>query len=377
MSSDTAAGDDIMFLIRSLDIGGTERQLVTLAVELHRRGRRVCVATFYSGGELANELHEAAVPVVSLRKESRWDVIRFGVRLVKLVRRHRPTVLHSYLPNPNVFAALLRPLFPRLLLVWGIRVSHMDLSRYDWTARLSYRIADLLAGAADVIVVNSRAGAAHQRARGLPFARMYVVPNGVDVMRFRPDQAARAAIRRELGFSDTDPVIGIVARIDPMKDHDTFLAAAAAFICERPEARFVCIGSGSDLAVRALREKAVDLGISGHVVWCGVRHDMAAVYNAMDVVALTSVTEGFPNAVAEAMACGVPCAVTDVGDCAWIVGDSGAVVPVKDPGAMARAWASLLAKDSRPTAAVVRARVVEEFAVNRMVERMEHLLWPA
>ena len=157
-----------MFLVRSLGIGGAERQLVLLARELQHRGLRTQVVTFYDGGAFRAELADAAVPVIALSKTGRWDVFGFLVRLAVTVRRERPTILHSYLTIPNLLAVILKPFLPRTRIIWGLRASAMQLERYDWLSRGAERLEGLLARWPDLIISNSHAGRTHAIKRGLP-----------------------------------------------------------------------------------------------------------------------------------------------------------------------------------------------------------------
>jgi glycosyltransferase involved in cell wall biosynthesis len=365
----------VLFLLRSMRAGGAERQLVTLAMGLRARGRRVHVVTFYPDGELVPELAAAGVPLTSLNKRGRWDLATVSFRLVHLIRRERPQVLHPYLPDPNLLTALLRPVLPRLRLVWGVRAAYMDLSNYDWVARASNWTAAALSRQADAIIVNSRAGELYLRTQGYPADRLHVVPNGIDTAYFRHDPGGQERVRAEWGVTPATPLIGLVARIDPIKDHGTFLRAAAHLAKRRPDVRFVCVGAGSVANERDLREQISSLGLGDRVRWAGGRSDMPAVYSALDIATSTSIGEGFPNAVAEAMACGTPCVVTDVGDSAWIVDGLGEVVPPSAPVAVADAWERVLANDDRRVRRTQRERIVSEFSVERLVSRTEQLLW--
>lgn len=362
----------ITFLARSLEIGGAETQLVALATRLQSGGRfAVSVVTFYPGGALEPLLRDAGVPLTTVDKRGRWDLARFGLRLVQCLRRQQPQVLHSYLGPPNLMAAACKPWLGGVRLVWGIRASDMDLSRYDWSWRAVFAAERLLSRIPDRVVANSAAGRDLVSAAGFPPGRIDVIPNGIDCERFRPDRASGAALRGKWLGDAGGPLIGIVARLDPMKDHETFLRAARVLSDAQPGARFVCVGGGPQPLASRLRAMAESLGLGDRVVWLGQRTDTPAVFNALDLATLSSAYgEGFPNAVGEAMASGVPCVVTDVGDAAEIVGNTGSVVPRRDAGALAAAWRSLSAfpakeRDRRTLAA--RRRIVENYSVDAMV----------
>ena len=364
----------IVFLIRSLNVGGSERQLITLALGLHRRGHRVVVATFYPGGVLEWELVDSGVPLFSLEKSGRWDLIGGARRLVQLVRREQPAVLHSYLPDSNILAALAKPFFPGVRLVWGVRAAFLDLTKYDRVSRLSYSTAALLSRRADLVIANSHAAAAYLRTCRYPEERLRVIHNGVDVARFRYDVAGRARLRQEWKVSETSLLIGLVGRLDPMKDHHTFLRAAALLAARAPDVRFVCVGEGPADYARSLRNEAAALGLDERLVWAGVRTDLPAVYSALDVATCTSVGESFPNVVAEAMACGTACVVTDVGDAALLVAHHGTVVLPDDPAAIAAGWERALHDRNPDRAADRRNHIVEHFNQDRLIAESERLL---
>lgn len=362
----------ILFLIRSLDVGGSERQLVALATALLARGHDVEVAVFYGGGAFEAPLREAGVPVHDLGKRTRWDVPAFGLRLLRLLRARRPAVLHAYLPEANLVSLVARIVLPRTRVVWGVRASYMDLRRYGWLPRVLAAVAARGARFAHVVVYNSEAGYRHHVAAGYPVATGAVVPNGIDTEVFSPRPEARAPVRAGWEVEPEAPLVGIVGRIDPVKGHGLFLRAAQRLAGVRADVRFVVVGDGPAAEVAALRAEAERLGIDGRLVWAGRRADLPEVYAALDVATLASVGEGFPNVVGEAMACGVPCVATDVGDSREIIGDTGACVPPGEADALYHAWATLLAlppAERRALGRRARARIVERYGIDALAER--------
>lgn len=362
----------LLCLTRSLNYGGAERQLGVLASRLKRVGHSVAVATFYGGGPLEQDLVRQGVPIHSLGKRSRWDVPGFFWRLIRLVRRVNPAVVYGFLGSANILAVLLKPLFPSVRIVWGVRASNMDLGHYGWLDRLLFRVECALARCADRIIVNSMAGRDYVAEHGFPTDKLVVIPNGIDTEGFRPDPSARRLVRQDWGIGDDEFVIGLVGRLDPMKDQETFLRAAGLLARQRPDVRFVCVGDGPATRRQVLAALAEDLGLSGRMLWKEAVREIAPVYCALDVLTLSSAFgEGFPNVVAEAMACGTPCVVTDVGDAGRLVGETGLVVPPRDPDALCKAWGEALAWSEDERAARIRQareRIVRQFTVDRMVE---------
>jgi glycosyltransferase involved in cell wall biosynthesis len=390
----------LIFLARSLDHGGAERQLTLLAGRLRALGYDVQVVVFYPGGALEAELHAADVPVYSLDKRGRWALKSFLGRMLRFFESQGSAIVHGYLPVPNLMTLLIKFWVPRTRAVFGVRASNLEPGREDRVSRWVFALEQRWARYADLIIVNSQAGREHHIRRGFPADKLRVIPNGIDTDRFQPNPEARAALRAQWAIPENTVVIGLVGRLDPMKDHRTFLRAAARFSRNHSEVRFVCIGGGEAGLRTQLRAYAHELCIDDKLLWLLPRDDMQMVYPAFDLLTSASAYgEGFSNAIGEAMACGVPCVVTDVGDSAWIVGDTGIVVPARSPELMMNAWQELLdrrqaepVEPAEPAEAAevpegegseegevetkvetlaerARARIVENFGVDVLVSR--------
>ncbi|WP_155801857.1 glycosyltransferase [Magnetospirillum molischianum] len=354
----------ILFLIRSLDHGGAERQLAVLAGELTRRGHTVAVAVFYGDGPLRRELDQAGVTVFDLKKSGRWDIPAFLFRLIRVARRFRPQVLHGYLPVSNSLAALASRFLPGVKLVFGVRASDMDLGRYDRLSAAAYHLEARLSPLADAVISNSQAGRRAVTARGIPAERCHVIPNGIDTDRFHADRALGQSLRQGWGIPPESRLVGMVARIDPMKGHEVFLRAAAQARAIDPSLRFVCVGKGDAALTEQLRLLANDLSLP--VIWVGAHDAVAAVYNAFDLFVMPSLYgEGFPNVLAEAMACGLPCVATDVGDAREILEPLGQTVQPGDVEALAQAILNA-PKSPCPTAVT---RIGETYSVTQLADR--------
>lgn len=361
---------DVLFVIRSLNRGGAERQLTLLASNLCKNGYRVAVATFYAEGELRSDLEDAGVTLMTLSKRSRWDLLRPFLRLIVIVRRHRPAVVHGYLTDGNLAALTAKLAFSHdTRIAWGIRASDMDLAVYGWFARASFWVSARTSRFADVIICNSEAGRRFHAARGYATQHMIVIANGIDTSYFRPP-ASRAE-------STAAPVVCVPARLDPMKDHGTMLRATVLLRRTVPGVRVRMVGGGPPGYLRSLRALADDLGVGAAIDWAGEQSHMAEVYGAADVTCLSSAWgEGFPNVVAESMACGTPAVVTDVGDGRVIVDSVGEVVRAGDPVALAEAVERLLRRVAEDPGLRTRARrwIEVEFSIDRMVQSTERAL---
>jgi glycosyltransferase involved in cell wall biosynthesis len=229
----------VLFLVRDLAVGGSQRQLALMAASLARRGHQVVVVVLYPGGALATLLAGSGARLVSISKSSRWHIMAPLKELRRIFVRERPDVVYAFLPAQTTIATLLLP--PRLgsKLVFGVRAAGVQLDRYDALSAFSYRSEAWLSRRADLVIANARAVRADAIARGFPANRIAVVANGIDTELMRPDPSRRRAMRAAWDIADDAFVVGCVARFDPMKDHDTLLRAAAIFARGRPDARFV------------------------------------------------------------------------------------------------------------------------------------------
>ncbi|MQF70416.1 glycosyltransferase [SAR202 cluster bacterium AD-812-D07_MRT_10900m] len=340
----------ILLHIRSLRIGGSERQVVSLAKSIAGLGTEVHVATIAGGGPLERDLKDVPnVTVHTLGGKGRAGRLQYLFRLRSLIKSNRFDAVYGFLPTPNLALLVARTVRHRPLIAWGVRSSGLDLSQYGGRVKWTMRLEKWLSGLSDRVITNSQAALEEYRLKGYPHTKLTHIPNAIDIERFSPDQGASNSVRKELGIPGEAPLIGLFARIHPMKDHPTFLRAAKLLTENSPDVRFICAGGTSSeysTYERRIKNNATELGLDSHVLWLGPRTDPERLMAACDITTLTSNSgEGFPNSVAESMACGTPCVVTDVGDAAAIVSVHGMAVPRTSPGKLAEAWKAVLDQD--------------------------------
>mgnify|MGYP001376188192 CR=1 FL=1 len=365
----------IVLLTRSLDIGGAEIQLVNLAVGLTNQGLNIRVAEFYGGGILESRLKRLGVSVISLKKMGRWDFIVFGFKFFRLVYSFQPDIIYSFLTGPNLCAAIGKIAYPKVRLFWGARASAPDqtLRSADRFVKVAFRLAKQISMIPEKIILNSNSSFNYHVKTGFKRNKLVVIPNGIDLTRYRycPDDGQ--AIRLSLGIEQDAFLIGIVARLDPIKGHDTFLQAAGQFIAKYHKIKFVVVGSGEPSYERRLKELGKAMGLEGCLLWIDQTNELVGIYNALDIYTLTSRSESFPNTLGEAMACGTPCVSTDVGDCRSIVGDTGIIVKADDVGGLVSAWETIyFRRDKRehqkPCQSAI-SRIATRYSLETMVER--------
>lgn len=364
----------LFFLARSLDAGGTERQLVALAKSLDKNIFDVTICLFYGQGQLINDLsgHDD-VRLVSLDKKSRWDVFGFGARLTQLLVKQRPHVVYTMGPVPNIIGLACARACSRAKVVWGIRASRMETPKNDFLPKTAYFLELRLSKYCDLVIANSNAGKYDIIRRGFLADKIKVVHNGIDTAWFAFSEKGKKQMRKTWGVAPAHLLIGLVANIRPVKDNAAFLEAGAVLCQTQKNIRLVCVGAGNNVELKKL---AKALGIESRVIWAGHCDDMAEAYSAMDILCSTSLAEGFSNVIAEAMSCGVPAVVTNVGDSALIVGQAGLVVEPKNPRALANALNTMISQiaNEPDLCQKARLRIKENFSSTMLAARTQQAI---
>lgn len=363
----------VTHLITGLDVGGAETMLTRLVSNSDRARFRHRVISLRTPGDVATAIRAAGIPVDSLNMSSGIPDPRAVSRLRRLLTQEKPDVLQSWMYHANLLASVVGST-AKLPVIWNMRaVPDVD---YGRQVALIDAALSSLARTPSAVVVNSAYGREFMAGRGYRGARWKVIPNGFDTTLYTPDAEARRRVRSEWGIGDTQVVVGLVARLDPVKDHLTFLEAARLLAEQDAAVRFVCVGGGSENYLKHLRGVATSKGLAERVIWAGARTDIAAVNCAFDIATCCSLSESFPNVVGEAMACGVPCVVTDVGDAARLIGSTGTVVQPRSPSDLALAWQTMIAGGPAVRLNLgsrARERIVSEFSLCRIVSDYEDL----
>ena len=368
----------VVHLINGLDTGGAEMMLYKLLRTFDGADIDSTVVSLLPGGDLAAPIAELGVGVHNLNMRRGGADAGAIIRLIRLVRRLDADLVQSWMYHANLLGALARPWLGKRPLVWNLRQSNLDARSSKRSTRLVARLGAVFSRIAPrrIVCCSERVLEIH-RALGYRADIMTMIPNGFELERFRPDPAARSALRAQLGIEDTTPLLGLVARFDPQKDLLTLFLTAARVRARRPDCRLLLCGKDMTADNAQIGSWLNQTGLGDAVHLLGQRRDPERVMAALDVLVSSSAYgEGFPNVIGEAMACGVPCAVTDVGDSGLIVGDTGMTVPPRDPDALAAAILHLLGQGRDGLARrgqAARARIASEYALPRIAERYSAL----
>ena len=334
----------VLHVITALGVGGAENMLLKLLGASRLSGVDQRVIALLPDGALAGPMRATGAGVEKLDLLGGVPVIEGTLRLAAHARAAAPDIIQGWLYHGNLGATVARAVQPhRVPLIWGVRQSLPSLDGENVWARTAIWLGKWLSRSPDRILFNSQTSLAQHRAFGFHSARMQYLPNGFDTARFRPDAQMRASRRLEWGVSDRHVVFGLVARYHPAKDHQTFLRAARKVAEMHPCAFFVLCGAGTDHDNQLLSEQIAALGLLDRVRCLGVSSQVAEIMTGLDVlVSSSSHVEAFSNSIGEAMSSAVPCIVTDIGDSARVVDDTGRIVPPCDPARLAQAMITMI-----------------------------------
>lgn len=366
----------VVELITDLDVGGAERMLQRLLAHLDPARVSTEVVSMTEPGHVANAIEELGIVVHSLGMRSGIPDPRAIIRLHPVLRAFRPDVLHCWMHHANLLGGIVGTL-TRTPTVWSIRDTVGGPSHGKRLTTATVRVTAELAARIPARIVSCSREAANSYERiGFPGDRIVVIPNGFDVQEHRTDDALRASIRRELDIEPDEVLVGMVARFAPEKDVESFVKAARQVLDRRPGARFLLCGTGMAESNAELVGWLREAGTIGRFVLVGPRDDVGRVMAGLDVLAMSSVSEAFPNVLGEAMARGITCVATDVGDASEIVGDTGRIVAPGSPRVLADALVatiSLAPAERWQLGERARARIRERYEIGEVANRYSRL----
>lgn len=300
------------------------------------------------------------------------------LKVMRWTRSFQPQLLQGWMYHGNLVATMAGIASRwQVPVLWNIRQTLYDMDHERKATALVIRLGALLSRQPAAIVYNSHTSAKQHENLGYMPQKRVIIPNGFDCGWFCPDANARKKVRNELGISEQNVLIGLIARYHPMKDHRGFLRAASRVLKLCPEARFLLAGAGIEAQDSVLANALAEHGLNGYIFLLGERSDTERLNAALDIACSASAWgEGFSNSIGEAMACGVPCVVTDVGDSAMLVGGTGRVVAPGDPDALANAIIDLVTTGGErrwELGVKARRRIETEFSLPAIVHRYEDL----
>jgi glycosyltransferase involved in cell wall biosynthesis len=363
----------VLHVITSLGNGGAEAVLYRLTTGDDKNTHQVI--SLMNSGVYGTQLLDAGIPIHILDMPRGWMTLKGLFKLYQLFQTTNPDVVQTWMYHADLIGGVVARLSRKRSVVWGVRASDAHIHTKNIASSLVFWLSARLSKNIPArIIFNSKAGERVHKGVGYPSGKSIVISNGYNTNELIPDSVKRERLRAEWGFHRKEVLIGMVGRWDPLKDHEV-LIAALNHLKGLINQNWSCVLIGTDMTdanaeLVALLDRYC---MTNKVALCGPCGDITAVMNALDIHVLSSKSEAFPNVVAEAMACGTPCVVTDVGDANLIVEDTGWVVPSSDPLALARALKEAIG-EMEDTAKwqkrkeTCRFRILGTYSLDRMVD---------
>lgn len=373
MTSESSGTLRICHVITGLNQGGAENALCRL-VERDHFSNHVTVVSLTGRGLYAERLEAANAKVEALSINGPVSLVLGLIQLRRIYKELRPDVVQTWMYHADLLGGLVAR-FMGLPVAWGLRQANLSRMHVKSGTRLVAMLNGLLSRAVPkIIVACGHRVAEYHRKRGYR-GNFAVIPNGLDLSQYRSACASPTVMRQVLGLGNGF-VIGHVGRADTQKDHGTLFSAFKLFLQSHPNSRLVLIGAGLEKGSAYLAKFDDYKAIEANVLALGSRTDVPILLQTLDVFVLSSVSEGFPNVVAEAMASGVPCIVTDCGDAAEMVGETGWVVPMQRPDAIAHQMSVAAAESPsqrRARANAARLKAQRNFGIQTMVDAYQRI----
>jgi len=368
----------VVHVITGLQVGGAEMMLVKLLGAMDRSKFDPVVISLMSGGDNRAWIEAEGIPVHDLSLGKGLPSATAILALRRLARKLKPDLIQGWMYHGNLAATLFGGFAPgKPRLIWNVRHSVNDIGQEKPMTRMVIRLGGGLHRAPFRIIFNSGMSLDQHIGLGYPLKKALMIPNGFDLDRFHPSREAKARIREEFDLSPGTFLVGMAARRHPMKGHEDFLKTAALLRTAGRDIRFVLVGRGVTFDEPVLRDLVNGSGLEGLVHLLGQREDMPSFFSGLDLLCVPSIFgEGFPNVLGEAMACGVPCVATDVGESREIVAGTGRIVRPGEPAALAQAIGELLDLTTEARLDLggrCRARIQENYSLENIAERYAEL----
>ena len=315
-----------LHIITSLNIGGAESMLHRLIKFKPELIDSTIVVSLTDDGKIGLMLKDMGVTVISLEMHNWFSILSVIFKLKKIIQKEKPKIIHTWMYHANLLGGIAALMANNKNIIWSIRRSNLKYSESISTFFVM-KIGALLSNIIPRKIVSvAESGVKNHEKYGYKKNKMIVIPNGFDLIKLKRDLLQRKIIRRKLDIFDDQLIIGSVGRFHDSKDYESLVASAPAVIRKFKNIKYMLIGRDIDSKNFTLMNWIAKTGYSSHFLLLGEINDVAKYMSAMDIFCLSSITEGFPNVVGEAMSMALPCVVTDVGDIKKLVGDTAIIV---------------------------------------------------
>jgi len=333
----------VLHIITDLDVGGAENMLVSLVTELQKRGIDNQVIGLGNEGSIGEHIRSNGIEVEALGIRPQHLELRKFIKFIRIIKNFNPDIIQTWLYHADFVGSLAGLIAGHRTIIWGLHHTLSKNSKIKISTAFIGKINSILSHwvPRKIVCCSESAFKAHASI-GFEKRKLILIPNGINLSKFKPDPGASHSVRDELGVSQNDHLIGMMARFHPAKDHQLFISSAKLLLDTLPNVHFVMAGKDISLENPVLLDWIIATGKREHFHLLGERADMPRLFSGMDIVTLCSKEEALPLSLIEAMACGALCIATDVGDCKFILGKGGLCVNPDDEEELFQGWIKLL-----------------------------------
>lgn len=366
----------IAHLITDLDIGGSEMMLCRLISNMSADFKNIIIS-MANKGPIGLQMESRGVKIYALNSRG-GKLSPFALlRLIRILIREKPRILQTWLYHADFFGLLAAKIAGIRIVIWNIRCSHST-NKFSLSGKMLLKILAGLSKMPQVVISNSTAGMNAHKKIGYRPRKWEIINNGFELDKFYPKLQKKSEFKEKYFADRNSIIIGSVARFNPLKDHENFLRGVKVFDDKYQKianVKFVFIGKGMT-SNKILSGMIKSLDIGNKLIFIDERSDIVDIISGFDIYCSSSHSEGFPNTIGESMACGVPCVATNAGDSEFLIGDTGIIVHIKDPEALAAAWHKMILigrEERKKLGAMARKRIESLFSIDRATIQYEEL----
>ncbi len=367
-----------LHIITSLDIGGAETMLLRLIKHKSDLVKSTIVVSLTNNGKIGEALEEIGVKVVCLEIKSWSSIFKTLLKLKKIIQNERPTIVHTWMYHANIFGGIAAYLAKSQNIIWSIRRSEFT-RKESLSTFVIMKIGAMFSSTIPKAIVHvAESGLKNHQKYGYKSNNTLVIPNGFDLEKLKYDQSARKKIRNELNLSNDQILIGCVGRFHVSKGYETLISSSANVLKLHKNVKYLLIGRNLDKRNSILMEWINKTGFPEKFIMVGEKRNIAEYMNAMDVFCLPSITEGFPNVVGEAMASGLPCVATSVGDVEKITGNNAILVKPNNNELLSKGLNKILSMGNKKRKIMGlngRRKIEKEYPINLICEKYYNLYY--
>ena len=367
----------ILHIITCLDTGGAEKMLYKLIGGFDRDCFDISVISLKNLGAIGPDIQALGVSVEGLQMKGPFSVFAGFLALLKAIHRIKPDIVQTWLYHADFLGGMAAKMACCRHIIWNFRTNDCDKSYIKFSTRVIVKLLSFLSfWVPEKIITCSEKSLQRYRKNSYVAKKFVVIPNGFNVNEFKPNNELKTLFREEQSIPSDSVLVGTIGRFDPQKDYLTFIKATQLISKQFPNVRYVMCGKDLTVENSVLMGWILKYNQIEKFYLLGPSKKVNHILSALDLFVLSSLVEGFPNVIGEAMLSGVPCVATDVGDASHIIGEIGFIVPPKDYKLLASKVCEILSLPSDQRSVLEQASrdtIKENYALDDVVKQYEHL----